>query len=89
MLNEHDLKDWIRSDTPVELYKVPRNSVVSFAEEARRPPDDITPQDLQPFWFRKIDGMYSYCNYLMGKYKGNPFHPAAWTKVYVWEKVKE
>ena len=86
MLNEHDLKDWIRGTEPIELYNVPRNSVVSFAEDAKRPPDDITPQDSQPFLFRSIDGMYSYCSYLTGKYIGSPFHPAAWTKVYIWSK---
>ena len=88
MLNEHDLKDWIRGTEAIELYNVPCNSVVSFAEDAKRPPDDVTPQDSQPFLFRHIDGMYSYCSYLTGKYVGSPFHPAAWTKVYIWSKAK-
>ena len=73
MLSEIDLKDWIRTKQPaVKLHDVPRNSVVSI---------EAVP-DL-PFFFDKIDGMYSHCREL----NGDVFHIAAWTKVFLWENT--
>jgi hypothetical protein len=53
MLSEIDLKDWIRSEEPVKLYNVERDSVVSLAG------DEI-------FKFDHIDGMFSVCYTLAG-----------------------
>lgn len=53
MLSEIDLKDWIRSEEPVRLYNVKRDSVISLAG------DEI-------FKFDHIDGMYSVCYTLAG-----------------------
>lgn len=53
MLSEIDIKDWVRSEEPVKLYNVKRNSVVSLAG------DEI-------FKFERLDGMYSVCYTLAG-----------------------
>lgn len=53
MLSEIDIKDWVRSTEPVQLYNVERNSIVSLAG------DEI-------FKFERLDGMYSMCYTLTG-----------------------
>lgn len=53
MLSEIDIKDWVRSTEPVQLYNVERNSIVSLAG------DEI-------FKFERLDGMYSVCYTLAG-----------------------
>lgn len=53
MLSEIDLRDWIRSEEPVKLYNVKRDSVVSLSDD-------------EVFKFDHIDGMYSVCYTLAG-----------------------
>lgn len=75
MLSEVDLKDWVRTNQPIKLYDVRRESVVSTASA----PD-------KPFWFERIDGMYSLCQEIDST--NEVFHIAAWTEVFPWIKKK-
>ena len=73
MIQEIDLKDWVKTKQPMKLYEAPRNSIVST---------DSNPD--APFYFHHIDGAYSLCHEL-----GNiedVFHIAAWTDVFLWKK---
>jgi len=75
MLSEIDIKDWIRTDHPVKLYEVPRNSIVSTEDNPKN-----------PFYFHHIDGAYSLCHSLEDI--NDIFHLAAWADVFVWEPIK-
>ena len=72
MISEIDINDWNRSEQPVKLYEVPRNSVVALPQKPEQLID-----------FKHIDGMYSFC-YLFGT--TSPVHLAAWEDVFVWSK---
>ena len=69
MINEYDIAALKPSAEAVELYKVQRDSIVSLEEEP-----EVT------FKFSHVDGMYSLCY----DKQGTIFHPAAWSKVFVW-----
>ena len=71
MINEYDIKDLQPSAEAIELYKVQRDSIVSLEEEP-----EVT------FKFSHVDGMYSLCY----DKQGTIFHPAAWSKVFVWKE---
>lgn len=61
-------------DTP--LYDVPRDSIVSFAQEPG------------VFWhFRKIDGAYAILFELQDKLQLIPYYAGAATTVKIWAKV--
>ena len=72
MISEIDIQDWNRSEQPVKLYDVPRNSLV-------------TPLFDPTLWvnFYHVDGMYSYCK-LFGT--EDVVHLSAMTDVFVWVK---
>lgn len=72
MISEIDLQDWNRSEHPVKLYDVPRNSVVSPTFN----PDTLIA-------FSHIDGMYSYCKLFATE---DVIHLSAMTDVFVWRK---
>jgi hypothetical protein len=73
MLSEIDIKDWVKSEQPLKLFTVPRNSVVSTENNP-----------LSPFFFHKIDGMYSICCELNDP--ADVFHLAAFTDVFLWKR---
>lgn len=72
MISEIDLKDFNRSETPVKLCDVPRNSIVQ----------PLFNLDLV-LDFQHVDGMYSLCT-LFGTI--DVVHLGASTEVYVWKK---
>lgn len=72
MISEIDLQDWNRSEQPVKLYDVPRDSVVA---PLFNPAQWIN--------FSHIDGMFSFCK-LFGT--EDVVHLSAMTDVFVWRK---
>jgi hypothetical protein len=71
LISEVDIKDWERSPVSGKLYNVTCDSVVSLVEEPE-----------VAFNFLHVDGMYSLCLLL----DGTPWHPVAWSDVFVWSK---
>jgi hypothetical protein len=87
MISDIDISDWEyegktyeKTQQVVPLYEAPRNCLVSFAE------DNLSTSTCIPFKFNKIDGAYSLCMLLHPSFKGEVFHPAAWTKVFLWKE---
>lgn len=74
MVSEIDINDWERTEEVQKLYDVKRDSIVSVATDYGKH---------LPFIFKKVDGIYSLCYELDEK---SPYHPAAWTEVYLWKK---
>ncbi len=70
-----DITEYQKSDRRFKLWEVSRGSVVSSVDD----PDNI------PWYFSHLDGMYSYCQVIIGDDKGAVFHPFAGTDVYLWE----
>ena len=70
---EIDLNKFTKTDIKVKLYDCVRYTVISFVEY----PDE-------PYLFCKVDGMYSICKFITGESKGEIFHPAAWSDVFLW-----
>lgn len=61
----------------MELYNVPNNSRIKVLVEDKVPPGAPQVFEGEELNFRKIDGMYSYCN----RDSGEVVHLVAWTEV--------
>lgn len=65
----------------MQLYNVKKGSRVRLLEDAQVPPAGRTASKGTEYFFRSIDGMYSYCL----SDDNVPVHLAAWTEVEVIE----
>ena len=75
-----DITKYKKTLRVLNLWEVPRNSVVSFYEIDKS-------EDENPWLFHHLDGMYSYCTVLVGKHANEVFHAFAGSQVYIWEEV--
>lgn len=72
-----NINSFTKTENIEKLYNCKRGSVFSFVE---------VPEE--PYLFYKTDGMYSICKSVVGQFKGEIFHPAAWSDVFVWSEKK-
>jgi hypothetical protein len=77
MYSDLNPSNFTKTENKDKLYNCKKYTVISFTEL----PD-------QPYLFYKTDGMYSICKSMLGEFKGEIFHPAAWSDVFLWSENK-